>query len=173
MTTALAIRFTLLITLMASDADYAEVMAALLGDLALVPWQRPYQLPTATVASTWREAADAQPLEELRDKAARRAQGPRLPGRQSRGPGRGLDRRVADTDSGHPGEPSGVRVGRHRRRQSPLSAAAGAALRRCLHPRRPRRNLRPVRRRQDDVAAAAMEVLNSGWDDYPGVAVLI
>jgi hypothetical protein len=27
--------------------------------------------------------------------------------------------------------------------------------------------------RQDDVAAAAMEVLNSGWDDYPGVAVLI
>jgi hypothetical protein len=66
MTTALAIRFTLLMTLMASD--YAEVMAALLGDLALVPWQRPYQLPTATVASTWREAAGAQPLEELRDR---------------------------------------------------------------------------------------------------------
>jgi hypothetical protein len=68
MTTALAIRFTLLMTLMASDADYAEVMAALLGDLALVPWQRRYQLPTATVASTWREAAGAQPLEDLRDR---------------------------------------------------------------------------------------------------------
>src|SRR5258708_3260862 len=66
MTCALAIRFTLLMTLMASDADYAEVMAALLGDLALVPWQRRYRLPTATVASTWREAAGAQPLEELR-----------------------------------------------------------------------------------------------------------
>src|ERR1017187_6970009 len=39
-TAALAIRFTLLMTLMA--ADYAEVMAALIGDLAAVPWQRPY-----------------------------------------------------------------------------------------------------------------------------------
>ena len=34
MTCALAIRFTLLMTLMPADADYAEVMAALLGDLA-------------------------------------------------------------------------------------------------------------------------------------------
>src|SRR5229473_536343 len=67
MTPALAIRFTLLMTLMA-DADYAEVMAALLGDLAAVPWQRPYQLPTATVASTWREATGPEPLEELRDR---------------------------------------------------------------------------------------------------------
>ena len=40
MTTALAIRFTLLMTLM-PDADYCEVTAALLGDLAAVPWQRP------------------------------------------------------------------------------------------------------------------------------------
>jgi hypothetical protein len=110
-------------TLMASDADYAEVMAALLGDLAPVPWQRPYQLPTATVPCTWREAADARPLEELQDKAAgrdrRRGPGPRLPGRQGRGPGRGLDQRVADPSSGHPGEPPGIRVGRHRRRQRP------------------------------------------------------
>jgi hypothetical protein len=56
MTPALALRFILLMTLMPADADYAEVMAALVGDLALVPWQRPYQLPTATVASTWRDA---------------------------------------------------------------------------------------------------------------------
>jgi hypothetical protein len=65
MTPALAIRFVLLMTL--TSADYAEVMAALLGDLAGVPWQRPYQLPTATVASTWRDALGPVPLEELRD----------------------------------------------------------------------------------------------------------
>ena len=51
LTPALAIRLTLLMTLM-PDAYYAEVMAALLGDLPLVPWQRPYQVPTATVACT-------------------------------------------------------------------------------------------------------------------------
>src|SRR6266516_1466853 len=45
----------------------AAVMAALIGDLAAVPWQRPYALPTATVASTWREAVGPGPLEELRD----------------------------------------------------------------------------------------------------------
>src|SRR5437016_5464584 len=63
-TPALAIRFTLLMTLMPSDADYAEVMAALMGDLAAVPWQRPYTLPTATVACTWREALGPGPLEQ-------------------------------------------------------------------------------------------------------------
>jgi hypothetical protein len=66
MTPAMAIRFTLLMTLMA-HADYAEVMAAMVGDLVLVPWQRPYQLPTATVISTWREALGPRPLERLRD----------------------------------------------------------------------------------------------------------
>ena len=55
MTPALAIRFTLLMTLV-PDADYTEVMEALLGDLVLVPWQRPYRVPTAAVACTWREA---------------------------------------------------------------------------------------------------------------------
>jgi hypothetical protein len=65
MTAGLAIRFTLLMTLMA--ADYAEVMAALIGDLAAVPWQRPYALPTATVACAWREAVGPGPLEQLRD----------------------------------------------------------------------------------------------------------
>ena len=68
MTPALAIRFILLMTLMPADADYAAVMAALLGDLAGVPWQRPYQLPTATVASTWRDALGPVPLEQLRDR---------------------------------------------------------------------------------------------------------
>ena len=65
MTPGLAIRFVLLMTLM--PADYAEVMAALIGDLAGVPWHRPYALPTATVASAWREAIGPEPLEQLRD----------------------------------------------------------------------------------------------------------
>ena len=50
------------------DADYAEVLAVLLGDLALVPWQRPYALPTATVFCTWRDALGPAPLERLRDR---------------------------------------------------------------------------------------------------------
>jgi len=65
MTAGLAIRFVLLMTL--TSADYAEVMAALIGDLAGVPWQRPYALPTATVVSAWRAAAGPEPLERLRD----------------------------------------------------------------------------------------------------------
>ena len=66
MSPALAIRFTLLMTLV-PDADYAEVMDILLGDLVLVPWQRPYRVPTAAVACTWREAIGPAPLERLRD----------------------------------------------------------------------------------------------------------
>ena len=66
MTAALAIRFTLLMTLI-PEADYPAVMDALLGDLALVPWQRPFRVPTATAAPTWREALGPAPLEELRD----------------------------------------------------------------------------------------------------------
>ncbi len=66
MTPALAIRFTLLMTL-APDAGYAEVLEALLGDLVLVPWQRPRRVPTAAVACIWREAIGPVPLERLRD----------------------------------------------------------------------------------------------------------
>jgi hypothetical protein len=53
MSPALAIRFTLLMTLI-PDAGYAEVLQTLLGDLVLVPWQRPCRVPTAAVACTWR-----------------------------------------------------------------------------------------------------------------------
>jgi hypothetical protein len=66
MTPGLAIRLVLLMTLM-PDADYTEVMAALLGDLTGVPWARPYRVPTATVICTWRTAIGAAPLEALRD----------------------------------------------------------------------------------------------------------
>ena len=65
---ALATRFTLLMTLV-PDADYPAVMEALLGDLVLVPWQRPYRVPTAAAACTWREALGPAPLERLRDLA--------------------------------------------------------------------------------------------------------
>jgi hypothetical protein len=68
MSPALAIRFTLLMTLV-PDADYPEAIGILLGDLALVPWQRPYRLPTAAVACTWREAVGPAPLERLQDLA--------------------------------------------------------------------------------------------------------
>jgi hypothetical protein len=66
MSSALAIRFTLLMTL-TPDAGYPEVLEALLGDLVLIPWQRPCQVPTAAVACTWREALGPAPLERLRD----------------------------------------------------------------------------------------------------------
>ena len=68
MSPALAIRFTVLMTLI-PDADYPAVMEVLLGDLVLVPWQRPYRVPTAAVACTWREALGPAPLERLRDLA--------------------------------------------------------------------------------------------------------
>jgi len=67
MTPALAVRFTLLMTL-TPDADYAGVMDIMFGDLVLVPWQRPWRVPTATVACTWREAIGPGPLQELRDR---------------------------------------------------------------------------------------------------------
>jgi hypothetical protein len=66
MSPALTIRFTFLMTLV-PDADYTEVMAILLGDLVLVPWQRPCQVPTAATACIWREALGPAPLERLRD----------------------------------------------------------------------------------------------------------
>jgi len=66
MSPALAIRFTMLMTLI-PDADYAQVLQTLLGDLVLVPWQRPYRVPTAAVACTWREAIGPAPLERLPD----------------------------------------------------------------------------------------------------------
>jgi hypothetical protein len=66
MSPALAIRFTLLMTLV-PDADYTAVIETLLGDLVLMPWQRPYRVPTAAVACTWREALGPAPLERLRD----------------------------------------------------------------------------------------------------------
>ncbi|HEY6312877.1 MAG TPA: hypothetical protein VIY52_19035 [Streptosporangiaceae bacterium] len=66
MSPALAIRFTLLMTL-TPDAGYMAVMEILLGDLVLVPWRRPCRVPTAAAACTWREALGPVPLERLQD----------------------------------------------------------------------------------------------------------
>jgi hypothetical protein len=67
MTAAMVIRLVLLMTLMPGSC-YAEAIAALLGDLPLVPWHRRYRVPTPAVACTWRDAAGPAPLEELRDR---------------------------------------------------------------------------------------------------------
>ena len=116
MSPALAIRFTLLMTLI-PDADYAEVLETLLGDLVLVPWQRPYRVPTAAVACTWREALGPRRWSGCgtwRWPASTASTAARLPRRHGGRPGGRLDRRVADPRAGQPGEPAGVRVGGHR-----------------------------------------------------------
>jgi hypothetical protein len=64
MTTALALRAVLLMTLM-PDADYTEVMATLLGDLAGVPWSRPYTVPSPAVLPAWRAAIGPEPAGRL------------------------------------------------------------------------------------------------------------
>ena len=63
MTTAFALRAILLMTLM--PVGYGEVMTALAGDLAAVPWSRPWHVPSATVLSAWRDAIGPEPLESL------------------------------------------------------------------------------------------------------------
>ena len=57
MTATLAIRAILLMALM-PDADYGAVMTALLGELVLVPWHRPFQIPVPKVLGTWRASLD-------------------------------------------------------------------------------------------------------------------
>jgi Insertion element 4 transposase N-terminal len=63
---AFMIRVIVLMTLM-PDARVQDVIAALAGDLALVPWARPWRPASARAAGDWRNALGAVPLEELRD----------------------------------------------------------------------------------------------------------
>ncbi len=63
---AFMIRVLVLMTLM-PDARIGDVLAALAGDLALVPWARPWRPASARAAGDWRNALGPGPLEELRD----------------------------------------------------------------------------------------------------------
>jgi len=60
------IRVIVLMTMM-PDVRVQDVIAALAGDLALVPWARPWRPASARAAGDWRNALGPVPLEELRD----------------------------------------------------------------------------------------------------------
>ena len=60
------IRVIVLMTLM-PGARPGDVIAALAGDLALVPWARPWRPASGRAAGDWRNALGPVPLEELRD----------------------------------------------------------------------------------------------------------
>ena len=63
---AFMVRVIVLMTLM-PGALAGDVIAALAGDLALVPWARPWRPALARAAGDWRNALGPVPLEELRD----------------------------------------------------------------------------------------------------------
>ena len=63
---AFMIRVIVLMTLM-PGARVQDVISALAGDLALVPWARPWRQASARAAGDWRNALGPVPLEELRD----------------------------------------------------------------------------------------------------------
>jgi len=69
---AFMIRVIVLMTLM-PEARVQDVIIALAGDLALVPWARPWRPASARAAGDWRNALGAVPLEELRDLVLGRA----------------------------------------------------------------------------------------------------
>ncbi len=90
---AFMIRVIVLMTLM-PGARVQDVIAALAGDLALVPWARPWRPASARAAGDWRNALGAAPLEELRDlvlgSAWREHQGRGCPGAVTTGKRRPL-----------------------------------------------------------------------------------
>jgi Insertion element 4 transposase N-terminal len=64
LTRAFVIRAVALMTLM-PDADAREVVIALAGDLAMVPWARAWRPASPRALGDWRAALGPEPLEEL------------------------------------------------------------------------------------------------------------
>ena len=65
LTRAFVIRAIVLMTLM-PDAGIREGVTALAGDLAGVPWARPWRAASERALGDWRNALGPGPLEELR-----------------------------------------------------------------------------------------------------------
>jgi Insertion element 4 transposase N-terminal len=65
LTAAFMIRVLVLMTLM-PDAQLTDVITALAGDLALVPWAKAWRPASERACADWRKALGAAPLEELR-----------------------------------------------------------------------------------------------------------
>ena len=61
---AFVLRAIVLMTLM-PDADAREVLLALAGDLAMVPWARDWRPASPRSLGQWRQAIGPEPLEEL------------------------------------------------------------------------------------------------------------
>ena len=131
LTRAFMIRVIVLMTLM-PDAGIRDAVIALAGDLALVPWARPWVPASERALGDWRNALGPGPLEELQAIAL----GASLAGARGPGLARGGRRhgpaaegvvagRDADPGAGHAGEPQDVRLGRHRRRLRHLSRRSG------------------------------------------------
>lgn len=116
-TMAAALRAVLLMGLM-PDAGYGEILAALFGDLALVPWHVPFAVPAGTVLATWRDAAGPEPALLLQDMVLK-ASGAEHQDHDYRAIQAG-DLHLGSIDGsvtrmpGTPGEPGGVRVDRDR-----------------------------------------------------------
>ena len=64
LTRAFMIRVILLMTLM-PDAGLRDAVLALAGDLAMVPWARPWRAASERALGDWRNAVGPGPLEEL------------------------------------------------------------------------------------------------------------
>ena len=127
---AFMIRVIVLQTLM-PEAQPGDVIIALAGDLALVPWSKRWRPGVGAglpgLAQGARPGAAGGTAGRRAGGGGGRAPGPwrAVPdGRPVPAAGRALDGRVAAADPGHAGEPGGVRVRRHRGR---LGGIAGGA----------------------------------------------
>jgi hypothetical protein len=130
---AFMIRVIVVMTLM-PEARIGDVIAALAGDLALMPWARPWRPAPARAAGDWRNALGPVPLEELRDLVLglvlAGAPGPGLPRcgdhREDEAADGGSAGRDAAAGAGHAREQGVLRHRGHGRRQRPVPVPAGA-----------------------------------------------